>query len=110
MRYRATNFARVRRGFSFAEVLFAVAVLGIGFIMVAAIFPFAIQQTQIAMEETVGTATARNGAAYLLGTQFLSAAHLPYTSPAAPASSVPADPPMVYSFFDNRVTTNNFGP
>ena len=56
--------ASARRGFSFPEVLFAVAVLGIGFIMVAAIFPVAIMQTQAAMEETVGTAVARNGVSY----------------------------------------------
>jgi Tfp pilus assembly protein PilV len=55
----------MRRGFSFAEVLFAVAVLGIGFIMVAAIFPAAILQTQAAIDETVGTTVARNGGAQI---------------------------------------------
>ena len=33
------------RGFSFTEVLFAVIILGIGFIMIAAIFPVALMQS-----------------------------------------------------------------
>ncbi|HLL90988.1 MAG TPA: type II secretion system protein [Tepidisphaeraceae bacterium] len=42
----------VRRGFSFVEILFAVMILGIGFIMVAAIFPVAISQSQATVDET----------------------------------------------------------
>ena len=50
-----------RRAFSFVEVLFAVIILGIGFILVAAIFPVGIQQTRLTVEEasagrTVGVA------------------------------------------------------
>jgi hypothetical protein len=41
--------------------MFAVVVLGIGFIMVAAIFPVAIKQSQLNTEETVAIAVARNG-------------------------------------------------
>lgn len=44
-----------RRGFSFVEVMFAVIILGIGFIMVTAIFPVAIQQTQLNVDETAAT-------------------------------------------------------
>jgi len=51
-----------RRGFSFAEVMFAVVILGIGFIMVAAIFPVAIQQTQMTGEENIAAALARQAA------------------------------------------------
>src|SRR5579862_4528540 len=40
-----------RRGFSFVEVMFAVIILGIGFIMVSAMFPVAIQQTQMNVED-----------------------------------------------------------
>ena len=54
-----------RRGFSFTEVLFAVMILGIGFIMVAAIFPVAIQQTATSSEETTAAAVARGGANFL---------------------------------------------
>ena len=42
-----------RRGFSFTEILFAVMILGIGFIMVAAIFPVAMQQTAQSGDEVV---------------------------------------------------------
>jgi hypothetical protein len=41
-----------RRGFSFTEILFAVMILGIGFIMVAAMFPVAIKQTELTAQET----------------------------------------------------------
>ncbi len=54
-----------RRGFSFAEVLFAVVVLGIGFIMVAAIFPVAIQQSKATQDETAAAAAARAAVAEL---------------------------------------------
>jgi type II secretory pathway pseudopilin PulG len=47
-------------GFSFVEVLFAVMILGIGFIMVAAIFPMAIQQTHTASDESVSASVAWN--------------------------------------------------
>src|SRR4051794_14613443 len=47
------------RGFSFTEIMFAVIILGIGFIMVAAIFPVAIQQAKSTTEETSAAALAR---------------------------------------------------
>lgn len=46
------------RGFNFAEVLFAVMILGIGFIMVAAMFPVAIQQSRASTNETVAARIA----------------------------------------------------
>jgi type II secretory pathway pseudopilin PulG len=42
-----------RGGFSFIEVLFAVMILGIGFILIAGVFPVAIAQTASTREETV---------------------------------------------------------
>jgi hypothetical protein len=65
------TLARARRsrprqgGFNFAEVLFAVMILGIGFIMVAAIFPAAMMQTKSTQEESAGASIARGGAGYL---------------------------------------------
>jgi len=56
---------RPRRGFTFVEILFAVMILGIGFIMIAGIFPVALNQTQLNSDETVGSALARNGVHYL---------------------------------------------
>lgn len=45
---------RALRGFSILEVLFAVIILGIGFIMVAAMFPVAIHQTRANVDESIG--------------------------------------------------------
>lgn len=56
---------RAARGFTFTEVLFAVVILGIGFIMIAAMFPVAIQQTQATVEETAG-ATVAQGAVRMI--------------------------------------------
>src|SRR5437868_13783322 len=54
-----------RRGFTFTEVMFAVILLGIGFIMLAGMFPVAIQQTQTNVEESTGAAIARAAAHYM---------------------------------------------
>jgi type II secretory pathway pseudopilin PulG len=54
-----------RAGFSFTEILFAVMVLGVGFIMVAAIFPVAIQQSKMTVDETTVAAIARQATATL---------------------------------------------
>lgn len=40
-------------GFSFIEILFAIAILGVGFIMIAGVFPVAIQQTKMTQEEAM---------------------------------------------------------
>jgi len=53
------------RGFSFTEILFAVIVLGIGFIMIAAIFPVAIQQGKLTSEQGAATGVAREALNYL---------------------------------------------
>src|SRR4051812_22366812 len=44
-----------RRGFTFTEVMFAVILLGIGFIMLAGMFPVAIQQTQTTVQESISS-------------------------------------------------------
>lgn len=64
--------AASRRGFSFTEVLFAVVILGIGFIMVAAIFPVALTQTKTTGEETNAASVSR-GAINRLENQFVNA-------------------------------------
>ena len=51
---------RRRGGFSFIEVLFAVILLGIGFIMIAGIFPVAIEQTTTTANETAGQLVCRD--------------------------------------------------
>jgi type II secretory pathway pseudopilin PulG len=50
----------IRPAFTFIEVLFATILLGIGFIMIAAVFPVAIQQTAAVSDETQSTALARD--------------------------------------------------
>jgi prepilin-type N-terminal cleavage/methylation domain-containing protein len=47
-------------GFTFIEVLFAVIILGIGFIMIAGVFPVAIQQTAVVTSETQGSLITRD--------------------------------------------------
>lgn len=55
--------ARRMRGFSFTELLFAVMILGIGFILVAAIFPVGLAQTKSNFDETHAASLARAAAA-----------------------------------------------
>ncbi len=59
---RATRHAS-RPGFSFVELLFAVIILGIGFIMVAGIFPVAIRQSRLTGDETIAAADGRSASA-----------------------------------------------
>jgi type II secretory pathway pseudopilin PulG len=56
--FRAAN-AR-RGGFTFVEVLFAVLLLGLGFIMIAGIFPVAMEQTTRTANETTGALVAQD--------------------------------------------------
>lgn len=64
--WRALRTRRARQGgFNFTEVLFAVMILGIGFIMVAAIFPVALLQSKTTQEESAAAAIARGGANYI---------------------------------------------
>jgi type II secretory pathway pseudopilin PulG len=53
---------RHRRAFTFMEILFVVMILGIGFIMLAAMFPAALRQTQQNVEENEFNAVAHIGA------------------------------------------------
>jgi len=50
---------RARRGFTFTEILFAVMILGIGFIMIAAVFPVALKQTDETVTESVAASLAK---------------------------------------------------
>ena len=68
-------------GFSFVEILFAIAVLGIGFIMLAAIFPVGLQQTKLTLDETTAAGNARAGVASL---QQIAQGQVLYGFPAPP--------------------------
>jgi hypothetical protein len=58
--FRGVPPAPVRAAFTFIEVLFAVIILGIGFIMIAGVFPVAIQQTAVVTSETQGSLITRD--------------------------------------------------
>jgi type II secretory pathway pseudopilin PulG len=49
-----------KSAFTFLEILFAVIILGTGFIMLAGLFPAAIQQTQANVSETAGSTVGRD--------------------------------------------------
>src|SRR4051794_15896094 len=95
------------RGFSFAEVMFAVIVLGVGFIMVAAIFPVAIQQTKSTADDTHAAAGAREAAnnfqqsaAYRNDMPALTPTTLPSPSDHYPPNTTVVIPGQVYSLRD----------
>jgi prepilin-type N-terminal cleavage/methylation domain-containing protein len=54
-----------RKGFTFLEVLFSVIIIGIGFIMIAAMFPVAIQQAQQNVAESASVAMSRDAMRYI---------------------------------------------
>lgn len=54
-----------RAGFTFTEIMFAVILLGIGFIMIAGMFPVAIQQTRGAVEDTTAAGVAQAAVRHL---------------------------------------------
>jgi hypothetical protein len=64
-----------RKGFTFTEILFAVMLLGIGFIMLAGLFPVGIQQTQSAVDDTAAATVAANAAKLI--SQVCNSADLP---------------------------------
>lgn len=61
--FRISDRGMKRRAFTFTEVMFAVMILGLGFIMVAALFPVGIAQTKANTEETASSSLGRHGVA-----------------------------------------------
>lgn len=94
------HHAHRRHGFSFTEILFAVMILGIGFIMIAAMFPVAIHQTEASNQETIAASLGRAGAdclskVALIQEPVAAAAGTPTTSLLVPTfTSVPPAPMM----------------
>lgn len=91
-------------GFNFAEVLFAVMILGIGFIMIAAIFPVALQQTKLTGEEVNAASSGRSGVNFIQQVGKVSG-NLPVTRSLQmiPANSTVTLPGAVYTFRDDRI-------
>jgi type II secretory pathway pseudopilin PulG len=80
-----TKANRFRAGYSFTEVMFAVVVLGIGFIMIAAMFPVAISQQQSTQQESNAAAIGRAAAARINA--------IAYTAYVTPATTPPTPRP-----------------
>lgn len=55
----------MRRGFSLIEILFAIFILGIGLLMVAAVFPVAIKWTNQDVQSTIGLVISRSAVAQI---------------------------------------------
>lgn len=94
---------RNRHGFSFAEVMFAVVILGVGFIMIAGIFPVALQQTQSSSEQSNAAGFARD-AAGVIGQ--IASTNNGYYVPSTQASA--GAPVMVLPFDDSAIVPPTF--
>jgi prepilin-type N-terminal cleavage/methylation domain-containing protein len=57
--------AFIRRGFSLIEILFAIFILGIGLLMIAAVFPVAIKWTNQDVHSTIGLVISRSAVAQI---------------------------------------------
>src|SRR5258705_8389771 len=95
----ANRFAKrtLRHGFTFTEVMFAVILLGIGFIMLAGMFPVAIQQTQTNVQESTASTVAQAAAHYLEQTMTLS--DMPPTGKLDPPNPLPPGWQPIYPQF-----------
>ena len=101
LRLHARRSAPLRpTAFSFVEILFAVMILGIGFIMIAAIFPVAIQQGQATLDQNAGQATMQIGMQYL---QSIPAASIPPTPTGTPDAMVAYSAGVFASVHGNRI-------
>jgi hypothetical protein len=102
--FRARRQRPRQGGFNFSEVLFAVMILGIGFIMIAAIFPVALQQTKLTGEEVNAASSGRSGVSFIQEVGKVSGS-LPLTrsNQPIPAGSSLTLPGAVYTFRDNRI-------
>jgi len=67
---KRADVLRGRGGFSFIEVMFAVILLGIGFIMIAAIFPVGIRQQQETLDADTAGAMANAAHAAVVASQY----------------------------------------
>lgn len=94
-RLRPARLRSARAGFSFVEVLFAVMILGIGFIMIAGVFPAAISQTAATQEETIAPQIARGAVTVL--------SELPYKDLLVPVNTLNPREESVERFDEENV-------
>lgn len=108
---RPTANCHRRTGFTFAEILFAVMIMGIGFIMVAAILPVAIQQSQANLEESAAVAMVKRGVTVMEQSGFTFNELRDGTSiPVTPPPLDRATQPFVWPFFYYKYTDNYTAP
>jgi type II secretory pathway pseudopilin PulG len=81
--------------FTFIEVLFAVILLGIGFIMIAGVFPVAIQQTAAVSDETQAAIVARDAIKKIQGVADAEIAGNANTLTLFPTTGTPTNPTVV---------------
>jgi len=119
MRFQATGprIRNRRRGVTFTEVMFAVILLGIGFIMIAGLFPVSLQQSKINVEEAAAATVSRSAMNTLQQVAlsaskytFFSTSPTPYAPTPGPAlvqgpSFVGGNGPLIESL-SNRVKGN----
>lgn len=96
---------RHRTGISFIEVLFSIMILGIGFIMVAAIFPVAASQNLATYDQTMASQMAEASARHL--ESMATMVTMPQTMTpdvlgSSSAFSFWRSPAMIWSFYDER--------
>ena len=98
-----------RSAFSFAEVMFAVIILGIGFIMIAGLFPVAISQSKATADETSAAAFARVASNYVgaIGQNW----NMPITCAATATDTITVPQVLALpSFTTDPIIDSNTGP
>jgi prepilin-type N-terminal cleavage/methylation domain-containing protein len=78
------TMAQHRRGFSLAELMIAIGIMGVGITMVATIFPTALKQNELSNNDCMGMLIAENGMAMAKGLVDESNMKSTYISPVAP--------------------------
>ena len=104
----AIRYPLLRSGFSLPEVMFAIMIMGIGFIMVAAMFPVAIQQSKDNQDDTTAAEIAKSAVNTLQNSlNIATAAQVPSTANLIPLTLANAnlflDP--IYGFRGSAIYT-----